>query len=448
MKPLSEILKSGHRIAPPPATAEPERVTRAAASIRRRWPDAEVEDPETDAQALASNMERRRKRDDWRGFNWADATRTAQAFFGSPLWRKRHFRPLLDFLIDQIGPGCTPAYVRAAFRKYLDTFDPDSELTRRLARVLDEHWKLAQLEIGYAVRYLRIFDTGDAPQRIAACMKREAAPFDALRRRGVAAPHGIGLMQEAHMRFVDMLAPEIGRGHIASALKLLDWINPPGRNGQMEGAGAKLAIEALLTPWRGREPSPELKDAIRSRLIDAYGDPRLARAGAWSACAPEAKQVILKWTIGATIKLFFEIVQVADPTRQCEERMKLWYGLCDENRIDEAWFVLNGQGAEHAMTLATQPNGPGITEFGRNRSRNANYRKKCLLIMRIRNRWVVEGSSNYKTRIFRPNDNVSVKPYREAYDCEKFVRHPKVDAEIIHWPMDAWRNNVLKAIHR
>ena len=448
MRPLSEILKSGPRIAPPPAAVGPERVTRAAASIRRRWPDAEAEDPETDALALARDMDRRRKKDDWRDFNWADATRTAQAFFGSSLWRERRFRPLLNFLIEQIGPGCNPAYVRAAFRKYLDTFDPDSDLTPRLARALGDHWRLAQLEIEYAVRYLRIFDVGAAPQKIAACMKREAVPFDALRRHGIAAPHGIGLMHEAHMRFVEMLAPEIGRGHTASALKLLDWIEPPGGDERLEGAGAASAIEALLAPWREREPPADLKSAIGARLIDAYGDPRLARAGVWSACAPEAKRVILKWIIGVAIELFFEIVQVADPTQQCEERMKLWSGLCDENRIDEAWFVLNEKGADHAMTLEKQSDGPGIIEFGRNRSPDAHYRGKCLLIMRIRNRWVVEGSSNYRTRIFRPNDNESVKPYRKAYDCKKFVRHPKVDEQITHRSIDAWRNNVLKAIHR
>ena len=131
MTPLSELLKQDRPFVRPSVPAEPVEVRRAGENIRRRWPDIDTVDPETDPETLASEMERRRHNGDWRELYWLDVTRTACVLLDSGLWRDRRFTRLFDFLLDQIGPGAgRPAngpYVRAMFRKYLDTFDPESK---------------------------------------------------------------------------------------------------------------------------------------------------------------------------------------------------------------------------------------------------------------------------------------------------------------------------------
>ena len=444
MKRLSGILRDGSLLPPAAPIGRPERVSRASQRIRNLWPDTVIDDPETDPETLAREMDRRRRTNDWRGFSWADATATAHAFFGSGLRSRWRFRRLRKFLIDQVGPGCTPAYMRTAFHKYLETYERKSDMTRRLAAALAGNRRDAGIaELALAGDRLRIFDVDAAPQATADYMDAEDAPFEALRRAGIAAPHGAGLMQEAHRRFLHKIAPAIEAGRSGAVVKLLRWIAPESGGRHIEGEGAGAAIDALLRPWIRQDPPKSIKDTIKTGLIDTYGDPRLTDAGVWAACASEARDVMLRWIVGATIEIFFEIIKIADPTPMCMDRMELWTDLYKENRIDEAWAALSRAGAREARALALRANDRSIVNFGRNMSSNI-----CLLIMKINGRWVVEGSSSYKTRIFRRGDRSSVVPYRNTYNSHEFIRHREVDEEIIHRTIDRWRNNVMAALQR
>ena len=82
-------------------------------------------------------------------------------------------------------------YLRTLFRKYIETFEPDSRLTRGLAPILKIHWREAGLSVEPLVTRFRIFDRDPSPSPvIAAFMAGQDDPFAAVRGLGVEAPHG------------------------------------------------------------------------------------------------------------------------------------------------------------------------------------------------------------------------------------------------------------------
>ena len=449
---LSELMRNRRPFPPLRMPARPDHVCQASQKICRRWRDTETEETEEIPEALASEMDRRRRSDDWEGFYWADATRTGLAFLGSGLWREERFTPLLDLLLRQLGPSGNRVYIRAMFRKYLETFDQRSILTSRLAARLTRAFEdgtlhMADLPIGPLVHHLHVFNVDYAPKAIAAYLDTHTPAFRALRDAGVEAPHGDGLMQHAHRLFVQALAPRITNGDSVSAETLLDWLNPPEAETSLQG-GAGEALDALLLPWHRREPDGQLKNTIKSRLVDAYGDPRTEITGAWAACSGDARRVILRWMAGDTIKVFFDIISEAVSSHMWRDRRELWIGLHKEGRIGEAWFALNRSGAEIARRLAQIRGDSSLGHFADNNSRND--RDKCLLIMNVDGRWVVEGSHNFRTHIFSHQDRLSVTPYEPSYTCEQFrdMRGQNEPERFRHWPIDTWHYNVLAALQK
>ena len=168
MTSLSERLKKGSPATRPSMPDEPVAVLRAAASIAGTWPHVEIEATEEDPERLVQGLERRRHTGDWSDFYWADLDRASRALIDHGLWRDRQYEDLFEFLLDQVRPGVNRPYVRTLFRKYLETFDPGSALTRRLAPVLKVHWREAALPVEALVTQFRIFDLDPSPSQVIA----------------------------------------------------------------------------------------------------------------------------------------------------------------------------------------------------------------------------------------------------------------------------------------
>ena len=454
MTSLSELLRNSGSFLLPRLPENPQRVVQAAARIRRRWPHVESEGSDRDPEKLAKEMDRRRKSGDWSDFYWKDATQTALAIAGSDLWEQRRFRKLLSLLLDQIGPNGTNgnrAYIRALFRKYLATFQSASRLTVRLAAKLqsEENWRETGLPIESLVSDWRVFDVKDAPRWIANRMREHKSPFAALRNAGMEAPHGAGLMQEVHRKYVGLLKPEMRLGIDAGVRRLLDWISPPEHEKSLD-KGAELAIDALLEPWGRKDPDPATKELITARLVAGYGDPRLTQAGVWPRCSGTARNVIFRWLIGDTIKAFFKVISQAVESHMWADRRHLWLDLHGQSRITAGWFALSDAGVRYARQLAQEPNNHelqhALRAFARNTSRSSQDRQKCLLIMKVNGRWVVEGSHSFKTHVFPRTGESRVTPYQDSYTCEQFreMTGPGEPERFVHHAN--WRYRVLSAL--
>ncbi|MCY4221818.1 MAG: EH signature domain-containing protein [Thiotrichales bacterium] len=461
MTSLSQRLRNGSPIAWRSMPEEPVEVQRAAASIARCWPHVEADTVETNPEQLVEDADRRLRENDWGDFYWTDVDRAARALIDIDLWRQARYADLLRFLLDQVRPEVNRPYLRTLFRKYIETFEPNSRLTRVLAPVLKVHWREADLPVEALVTQFRIFDLDPSPAGvIAAFMAGQDDPFAALRALGVEAPHGPGLIAAAHPLFVTSLAPRVAKGESAAARTLLSWLKPGREHEPLQGAGAAQVIDALLEPWEKRAPDADLQRLIEAHLLAAYGDPRIDSSSSgvwWPSISGVARRVILQWLAGATIEVFFDIVTRAVKGNSSgymwPKRRKLWKELFDEDRITEAWFALSEAGvrvAEHRQRKQEIP-----LAFGRNCSRTSQDRSKCLLIMKVQGRWVVEGSHIFPTWIFPPGDLSVFAPYESSYTCELFrdlfhdIRCPERPEERIkHWPHDTWRNKVLTALMR
>ena len=448
MTSLSERLKKGRSTLRQPMPNEPVAVLRACASIARTWPGIEIEPTEEDPEQLVREVERRRRTRNWSDFYWADLDRASRALIDNRLWRNRRHRRLLQFLLDQVRSGVNRPYLRTLIRKYLETFDPGSTLTRKLAPVLKVHWREAELPIEALVTQFRIFDLEAAPpQVIAAFMVAQEKPFAALRGLGIEAPHGPGLMAAAHSLFVSTLAPRIAKGESAATRRLLSWLNPEGGHDPLMDARAAQALDALLLPWAKGDPDSELRHLIEARLLAAYDDPRIQSIGFWSGVSGGARRVILRWLAESTIQVFFDIVTQADRSHMWSDRKRLWMDLIDENRISEAWFALSEDGSMIANRLY-QDHDETPLAYAQNRSRSSQDRHKCLLIMNVQGRWVVEGSHNFPTWVFPPGDLETLSPYEESYTCDQFrnIQGAEQPERIVH--LGDWRNKVLTALKR
>ncbi|MCY4320546.1 MAG: EH signature domain-containing protein [Alphaproteobacteria bacterium] len=448
MTSLSEHLKKGRSTLRQPMPDEPVAVLRACASIARTWPGIEIEPTEEDPEQLVRDVERRRRTGNWSDFYWADLDRASRALIDNGLWRNRRHRRLLQFLLDQVRPGVNRPYLRTLIRKYLETFDPRSTLTRKLAPVLKAHWREAKMPVEPLVTQFRIFDPEPAPsQVIASFMIRQENPFAALRGLGVEAPHGPGLMASAHSLFLSTLAPRIATGESAATRRLLSWLNPEGEHAPLEGPGAAQALDVLLLPWERGDPDSDLRHLIEARLLAAYGDPRIESTGFWSSVCGRARRVILRWLASSTIQVFFDIVTQADRSHMWSDRKRLWMDLVDENLISEAWFALSENGSTIADRLYRENNETPLA-YARNRSRLSQDRRKCLLIMNVQGHWVVEGAHDFPTWVFPPGDVSVLTPYASSYTCEQIrdIRGSEQPKRIRH--DSQWRNNVITALRR
>lgn len=433
----------------PQGATQAVHVRRAEEKIRQRWPDVDVFDTaKCDAEQLALKMDRRREKNDWREFYWADAAYTASVVIDNDLWKNKRFERLFDFLIEQVGFGGNRMYMRSLFHKYLETFSPDQRLTKRLASNFStgSTWK----EIGLPaelVNTYQVFNIDTAPERIAEDMLRNPSPFNALLQNGIKAPHGPGLMERAHEEFLARLSPQIKLQNGAAIETMLEWLNPPMCDSVLRGKGAADAVDAILLACRQQEPNISIKEKIKSRLVAAYGDPRLERTGTWARCDEKAKEVIIKWLTGETIETFFEIVTRCERSHMWTDRRDLWIDLYKHNRITKAWFALSRRGVQIARDLTERTEDPSLEtrlqEFAENCSFSSQDREKCLLIMQISGRWVVEGSHNFKTHIFPAGDTTSVIPYEKTYTCEQFRRATRAE-KIQHHAN--WRNKVMEEL--
>lgn len=456
MTPLSKLLKQDRPFEVSSIPEEPVEVHRAVANIRRQWGDADAMGSETNPEALAFRMERRRRNDDWLEFSWSDASRTAVAVLDSDLWKDARFKGLFRFMLDQIGRGANGPYVRTMFDMYLQTFDPESNATRSLAVVLKRHWDdmtsnraraiVTALPIGSLADDFHIFDLDkDPPRTIAEYMDSQHDPFRALCAVGMKAPHGKGLMQRAHSLFVEKVTLRIQDGDPDAVKRLLNWISPPTQRNPLLGNRAGEALDALLLPWSRDDPMPAIKTLLETRLVHAYGDPRGRSSGAWSTCNNASRDVMLKWLAGATIRAFFDIVTQADGTHMWSDRKRLWDDLHREGRITQACCALSRKGMDIARRLDDKREDIALAE---NRSSTAQDRRKCLLMMSIDGRWVVEGSHVFPTWVFPRGELATFRPFESSYTCEQFrcARGPERPERIVH--SRTWKNTVLAALQR
>jgi hypothetical protein len=418
----------------------------AVARIRDRWPDLPSMPAEADREKILRRFALRVQNGDCEGCTLAEAAR-ALRITCLPEFRQPIYQKALRLLLDEVRQQKKPLLISAAASSYVETWEQDSLYTRALVQRLSQ---IAPSDFPARWRRLvaafpSLFDATAAHLAVAERMVGSEDPWTELRTLGVPDPHGPGLWAAAQgewlKRIEPMLATETGIN------RLLRWLRPDPARPALPAARAVAAIEALIRAWGERIPPEGLVDRITGRLSDLYGDPRLSLGGPWGAMDRGLLETYRRWLTGANLRLFLDVITEAERryTRAEESHMwaprrKFWLGLYEQGRIREAWPAFSPEASQVARDMLGRRN--LRLEHGRQTGRSNNT---SILIMRIGDKLVVEGSHNYKVHVFCAAARSAPSLYGRSYDCDD-LRLTTKHGEVAH--IGYWQDRVRWEIER
>lgn len=382
--------------------------------ILNRWPDVVVTPPEKDRERLVQEMRRRLKDSDWDDTKMSLVTSAARALFDDERRARVDLAKLREFYYEEILASTRRSFLDAMLSVYLVSYKPGAAHTQRLAAALKGAWS----RVGARGRQLRqnipkLLDPDRAPDAIAAKMKGMDDCWRGLQAIGLRAPHAPGLMDHAHLAFLDAIRPALKTRPTQELL--FNWLKPEGQNARMSGAAE--SIVAVLDPWLKQNPSPDEVTFITESLIGLYGDPRVLAGGAWAGVPPNHLAVLMRWLTGENIRFFLDVVSAVEESHMWEPRRKFWLSLHEQKRIDAAWVAFSDSGARHAAKILRSRSTRNSLSFGYQTAGGIRV-DTSLLILKIGGKIVVEGSHNYKVHIFRESNPRAPKLYLQRYDCE------------------------------
>lgn len=202
-------------------------------------------------------------------------------------------------------------------------------------------------------------------------------------------------------------------------------------------SGAVEAINAVLSPWKDTEASAEDIEYITENLTGHYGDPRVRDSGVWAGVAPELTAVVVRWLTGQNIRFFLKVVSHVESSHMWEPRRRFWLALHDNGDIDAAWVALSRSGAEVAGQWLDRRSDRNNVRFGHQTARGSRS-NTSLLIMKIGQKIVIEGSHNYRVHIFKEGSRGTPRLWEETYDCEQIRLTPGAETRAHIGDWQAW----------
>ena len=396
-----------------------DRVSAACRRVHHRWPDV-MPTPQGDRESIVREMLRRVQRDDWETATLASVTRAGRVAFEEGFRERRDLRQLRDFYVREAEASTSQAFLGALMSIYLGSYEPGARHTRNLAAALDyARERLGRRWSGLLQNVQFLLDSRNAARRLGAAMCKMNEPWSGLVRLGFHDPHASGLLYHAHLAYVDGMGPTLRTE--SGVHRMLGWLVPTG--GQARVTGVKEAIEALLSPWKSREPTGGIRDQLIEGLVASYGDPRVRRGGVWPQVHNDCRDVLLKWLTGADIQFFLDVVSEVETSHMWQPRREFWWGLYEREQIDAAWVAFSPNAAQTARRLAESAEKPGHLAYGE-QTAGGSRRYTSLLILKIGNCIVVEGSHSYKVHVFRDSDRRAPRLFEKQYDCERIRLAP------------------------
>jgi hypothetical protein len=411
---LSERLFSPSSL-PAPAMSSLTSLASSAGRVLARWPDVFPEPAMRDRERLVQEVSRRWAEDRWDGARMSLVTSAARALFDLDRRDRSDLVGLREFYVSEIRASTRPTFLDAMLAVYIDSFVPGAEHTRALAGALSG----ARERMGTrAQRLLNAFpeclDALRAPDALASSMIAMRDCWSELKVMGIRSPHAPGLMEYAHLEFVRLIRPELKAR--AAVEKLFHWLKPESQ--QPLSAGAAEAITATLEHWVERDPPQDELTNLTQSLIALYGDPRVKRGGVWASVPDNILAVLFRWLTGENIRFFLDVVSAVEESHMWAPRKAFWLGLHEQKRIKDAWVAFSDDAIVYARRQLGTHGDRALLSFGRQVARGTRS-STSLLILRIGNKIVVEGSHNYRVHIFREDSPDSPRLYLPAYDCER-----------------------------
>lgn len=173
----------------------------------------------------------------------------------------------------------------------------------------------------------------------------------------------------------------------------------------------------LLEPLDVASPPAGLKDTVQGFLLKHLRDPRLARER-WLGVSDQAKGVILRWLVGATLEDFFHVLDRTAPGteggRRWTYRRAFWGAYNKKRLISDAWIALGPS----AKDLIRRGGGSDVLKYGALEGAGAS---DCLLLLRIGNLTIAEWSHMGSCRIWHAASKTKPEMYRYRYTKSSIV---------------------------
>lgn len=421
---LADLLHRGLPTPTSPGLPDIDPLVTVARRVLDRWPNIVREPPEKDRERLVQIVLRKLESGNWDGTKLSLVTSAGRALFDEERRDRSDLAELRQFYYDEIRASTRHAYLSAMFEIYLSTFDPKSshsqEISEALKSVSD---RLQGRWITLLAEFPNILTPGKAHAVIAKKMVDMESPYHELKEKGLRNPHSPGIMDFAHLSYLNHIGRELETQ--AGAARLFDWLKPDGVAPRQTGASESIA--ALLKPWLNKDPGALFRGYLVENLVGLYHDPRVHPGGAWNGLPEEHHAVMMRWLTGENIRFFLDVVSEVEDSHMWAPRRKFWLGLHEQGRIDAAWVAFSDRGVDVARRRSQGKDRSGLS-FGRQTAGGSRI-NTSLLVLQIGNKIVVEGSHNYKVHVFREDAKNAPKLYQRTYDCELIRLLPGAEAK-------------------
>jgi hypothetical protein len=323
---------------------------------------------------------------------WSEAL--SDALRSTPRRAKRWLTPLFFTYCESFNPG---AAVFQDFARRLAVQLPrgEGEFARRLMTL---HGDVA------------FFDPARVPERLAAALVTHPKPLD--------------VAFESYLLWPKFVDTALGAATFEAALglgdtklseweviaRILDWAGRLGAPVVKSPQRVRFA-DALLRPWRQRQPPESVKAALVEFLVRVYGDPRVEgnRMYQWRDVSPQALAVLMNWLAGDTLRGFMRVLErTADEIWR--HRQKFWMAYYDAGYIQEAWLALGTEAASFARRLQATEQGLGYGRLDSGASPD-----QSVLLLKIGNLVFTEWSHNGSLRAYREDDRQTPELYQRRY---------------------------------
>lgn len=207
---------------------------------------------------------------------------------------------------------------------------------------------------------------------------------------------------------------------------------------------SKSIANSLLLPYADNNAHQIHSNDIQNFLLQHLGDPRIKTTG-WVGVENRAKEVMYGWLVGATLDVFFKILD-ATADEIWTYRRAFWGAYYKKKVIQNAWAVLG----KDATYMGKRINDSKL-QFGR--LSGAYTRNQSVLLMQIGDFVIAEWSHNGKCRIWRKDDNnqkniPKLDNPKPSYDAS-FLRED-ADFEQVHYASNrgTWQTKIESFIRR
>lgn len=434
---LFKVLSKRERLSSPTVTSL-NKLESASKRVLDRWPDVVSEVPERDRERLVQFVKTKLDSNNWKDTKLSLVTRAARVIFDKDFCQRTDLENLRSFYIEETRASTRQGFLAAMVSVYLTTYQPKAPHTSSLAGALKAaHNRLGAKWQNLLKQFPHLFDA-KADERLASLMAEMDDPWRGLKALGFQSPHAPGLMDHAHLAYVRAIGTKLSAK--AEIDRLLGWLKPEGH--EAKASGAAEAISALLEPWQKAAPSDGLRAHLVDHLVDLYGDPRIVRGAPWSGVNQGLKEIVFRWLTREDIIYFMDVVSAAEDSHMWPERRKFWLGLHKKNQIDAAWVAFSYEAQSVARQQYSKLGARASRQYGIQEARGTRS-KTSLLILKIGNCIVVEGSHNYKVHIFRASNKAAPKLFVYRYNCE-IVRGISGSKTVMH--LGNWQGKVNEMI--